>query len=51
MDDLDNELSDKTEQVWKVFGRDTEAGRLLHNLYRPAKAPKINYPKVKTKNA
>lgn len=48
---LDEELQSKAENVWKLFGRETEAGRLLHNLYRPAKPPKINYPKVKTKNS
>uniref|UniRef100_A0A0G4FJ65 Uncharacterized protein n=1 Tax=Chromera velia CCMP2878 TaxID=1169474 RepID=A0A0G4FJ65_9ALVE len=34
--------------MWKRFGRDTEAGRLLYSLYKTKHAPKINYPLIKT---
>jgi len=37
------------EDLWKEFGRDTPAGRVLAGLYKvPAKA-RVYYPPVKTK--
>ena len=36
------------DKLWKEVGRDTEAGKLLFNLYPPDN--KINYPKLKQKS-
>ena len=36
------------DKLWKEVGRETEAGKLLFNLYPPSK--KIDYPSVKTKS-
>ena len=36
------------DNLWKDVGRDTEAGKLLFNLYPPSK--KINYPAPKMKS-
>jgi hypothetical protein len=36
------------DKLWKEVGRDTEAGKLLFNLYPPSN--KINYPAVKRKS-
>lgn len=40
------------DQSWKVFQRDTEAGRLLSRLYgcAPSKS-QVNYPKLRTRRA
>lgn len=38
----------KAQKIWKIFGRDTHAGRVLHQVYKLPQAPKIDYPKVKT---
>ena len=36
------------ERVWKEFGKNTEAGKLLYNIYRVKYRPEnhINYPKL-----
>ena len=36
------------DKLWKEVGRETEAGKLLFNLYPPNK--KIDYPSVKKKS-
>jgi len=48
----DNEngvATEKNTELWKVFGRESEAGKLLFSLYRNGKPPKIDYPKPKQK--
>ena len=46
-DNIDMELN----RVWKEFGKQTESGKLLYDLYgvrfRPEKF--VNYPKLKAK--
>jgi hypothetical protein len=37
------------ESVWKEFGKHSEAGKLLYELYGVKYQPKINYPKLKVK--
>ena len=44
------ESSAETENLWKKFGRDTEAGKLLFTLYKTGKPPSINYPKPKPRS-
>ena len=41
--------TENNDGLWKVFGRDSEAGKLLFTLYRSGKPAKINYPKPKVK--
>ena len=44
--------SSNDEESWKVFQRDTEAGRLLSRLYGcPASKSKISYPKQRRRRA
>eukprot|EP00956_Cyclotella_meneghiniana_P034766 scaffold108040_cov122-Cyclotella_meneghiniana.AAC.6 len=44
--DSTNQPATTNEESWKVFQRDTEAGRLLSRLYGcPASKSKISYPK------
>lgn len=38
----------RAQKIWKIFGRDTHAGRVLHQVYRLPHAPRIDYPKIKT---
>jgi hypothetical protein len=40
---------EELQKLWKLFGRDTEAGRALYKVYGAAAKPKINYPAVRTK--
>lgn len=47
--DQDPELDEERRNLWKNFGRETGAGKALFGLYKSHKAPKINYPKLKTK--
>jgi len=37
------------DNLWKDFGRETEAGKMLFNLYKAGEPAKINYPKPKTR--
>ena len=43
----DPEKIKKQQALWKMFGRDTKAGKELFDLYNLAEKPKINYPKPK----
>jgi hypothetical protein len=47
--DNDSVATEKNNELWKVFGRESEAGKLLFSLYRNGKPPKIDYPKPKMK--
>lgn len=47
--DEDASVNSENSDLWKVFGRDTEAGRALFSLYKTGKPAKINYPKPKQK--
>lgn len=40
----------KQQALWKLFGRETKAGKELFDLYNIAEKPKINYPKTKPKS-
>ena len=42
-------MQDDLAEVWKVFGRDTEAGRALWRTYASGHKKKVNYPNLKTK--
>ena len=42
-------MQEQLGDVWKVFGRDTAAGRDLYKMYGAKHKKKINYPKPKTK--
>eukprot|EP01066_Platyproteum_vivax_P002093 Platyproteum_vivax@DN12575_c0_g1_i1.p1 len=37
------------ENLWRKYGYETEAGRVLYDLYAKKNPPKIHYPPVKTK--
>ena len=37
------------DNMWKAFGRESEAGKILFQLYKAPNKPKINYPPVRTK--
>jgi hypothetical protein len=37
------------DDLWKIYGRESEAGKLLFKLFHKGHAPKINYPKPKVK--
>lgn len=54
MDELESQLTEeqiaKQKNLWKIFGRDTKAGKALFSLYKSHEAPKINYPKPKPKS-
>ena len=43
------ELEEKARKIWKIFGRNTHAGRILHQVYQLPRAVKIDYPKPKPK--
>ena len=43
------ELEEKARKIWKIFGRNTHAGRVLHQVYQLPRAVKIDYPKLKLK--
>ena len=43
------ELEEKARKIWKIFGRNTHAGRILHQVYQLPRAVKIDYPKPKAK--
>lgn len=43
------ELEEKARKIWKIFGRNTHAGRILHQVYQLPRAIKIDYPKPKQK--
>lgn len=44
------ELEEKARKIWKIFGRNTHAGRILHQVYQLPRAVKIDYPKPKLKS-
>jgi len=37
------------ENLWKICGMNTEAGRIMYKFYGSHYKPEVNYPKVKTK--
>jgi len=37
------------DNLWKQFGKETDAGKMLYSLYSAGEKPKIQYPAVKTK--
>lgn len=43
------DLEEKARKIWKIFGRNTHAGRILHQVYHLPRAIKIDYPKPKPK--
>ena len=43
------DLEEKARKIWKIFGRHTHAGRVLHQVYQLPRAIKIDYPKPKPK--
>lgn len=47
---MDPEKLKKQQALWKIFGRETKAGKELFDLYNIAEKPKINYPKPKPKS-
>jgi hypothetical protein len=49
LDPATSEMQDELADVWKVFGRDTEAGRALWRTYASGHKKQINYPGLKTK--
>jgi len=48
--EVDPEKLRKQQQLWKIFGRETKAGKEMFDLYNIAEKPKINYPKPKPKS-
>lgn len=48
--EIDPEKLKKQQTLWKIFGRETKAGKELFDLYNIADKPKINYPKPKPKS-
>ena len=42
-------MDNRMDQLWKDFGRETEAGKLLFSLYKVRNKPEVYYPPVKTK--
>ena len=48
--EVDPEKLRKQQQLWKIFGRETKAGKEMFDLYNIAEKPKINYPKLKPKS-
>ena len=42
-------MNDELSEVWKVFGRDTEAGRALWRTYAAGHKKQVQYPGLKTK--
>ena len=49
-EETDPEQAEKQRKLWKLFGRETQAGKELFSLYNKAEKPKIEYPKVKQKS-
>jgi hypothetical protein len=49
LDPATSEMQDELADVWKVFGRDTEAGRALWRTYASGHKKQIKYPGLKTK--
>jgi hypothetical protein len=48
--EVDPEKLRKQQALWKIFGRETKAGKELFDLYNIAEKPKLNYPKPKPKS-
>lgn len=48
--EVDPEKLRKQQQLWKIFGRETKAGKEMFDLYNIAEKPKISYPKPKPKS-
>ena len=48
--EVDPEKLRKQQALWKIFGRQTKAGKELFDLYNLAEKPKISYPKPKPKS-
>lgn len=48
-DYTDDGMQDQLAEVWKVFGRETEAGKALWRTYAAGNKKKVNYPSVMTK--
>jgi hypothetical protein len=46
----DPETRAQRRNMWKEFGRDTKAGKMLFDLYKSHEPPRINYPKPKPKS-
>ena len=42
-------MEPRLDNLWKDFGRETEAGKLLFALYKVKNKPEVYYPPVKTK--
>jgi hypothetical protein len=51
MVDRNGDLCDSLDRVWKEFGKQTEAGKLLYDLYGVRFRPErfVKYPKIKVK--
>lgn len=45
----EEQVQEQLADMWKVFGRDTKAGRDLYKMYGAGHKKRINYPKPKTK--
>lgn len=48
--EVDLQKLKKQQALWKIFGRETKAGKELFDLYNLAEKPKISYPKPKPKS-
>lgn len=48
-DEVEPDSGSNNGELWKVFGRDTEAGKVLASLYKTGKPASISYPKPKQK--
>ena len=46
-----NTADPSLENLWKMCGRDTEAGRIMYRFYGSHCKPEVKYPPVKTKSA
>ena len=49
-EEVDSEKLKKLQKLWKVFGRETKAGKEMFDLYNIAEKPKLDYPKPKPKS-
>ena len=49
-EEVDPEKLKRLQKLWKVFGRDTKAGKEMFDLYNIAEKPKLDYPKPKPKS-
>lgn len=45
-----NPADPQLENLWKMCGRDTEAGRIMYKFYGSHYKPDLKYPKVRTKS-